>query len=85
MIAGILTQVVEFFYAHFVPSPFWYWIGWGLLATFVSGVIGWAFAPLRPFAGAVILAVVAGLTGYRRGEYDQYHRDRGEPRSGGRR
>lgn len=69
---SLITQL-----SHLVPyiSPFYFWLFWGAVATFVAGVIGWAFAPLRPFAGAVILAVVAGLTGYRRGEYDQYRHD----------
>jgi hypothetical protein len=51
-------------------SPFWWWVFVGACATGIAGVIGWAFPPLRGFAGAVILAVIAGLTGYRRAEYD---------------
>ena len=57
-------------------SPFWWWVFVGACATGIAGVIGWAFPPLRGFAGAVILAVIAGLTGYRRAEYDVERKQR---------
>jgi len=51
-------------------SPFWWWTFNAVWVTALALVIGWAFPPLRSFAGAVILAVIAGLSGYRRAEYD---------------
>jgi hypothetical protein len=82
MLETIWQSAYDFILTHLphLPyiSPFWYWLSWGALATAVAFVIGWAFPALRSFSGAVILAVIAGLSGYRRGEYDQYHHDRGE-------
>lgn len=61
---------------HLTISPFWYWVfvGAGVcaLATFIS----WFFPSIRPFAGAVVMAVIAYLSGYRRAEYDAEKRQK---------
>lgn len=50
-------------------SPFWYeWLPIAALIILVAVVVGWFFSPLRQFAGAVVLAVIAFLVGFRKGE-----------------
>lgn len=75
-ILDFLQTGYDFALAH-LPyiSPFWYWMWWGAVVTAIATVIGWGFPQLRSFSAAVILAVITGLTGYRRGQYDQYHHD----------
>lgn len=84
MVEGILNQVLAWVTATLGPlfyiSPFWYWVWWGFVATALAVIVGWGFPALRSFSATVILVVIAGLSGYRRGQYDQYHHDRGEER-----
>lgn len=54
----------------FTPSPFWYWVFLGFVTTCFCVLVSWFFPPLRSVAGAVVLAIIAGLSGYRRAEYD---------------
>jgi hypothetical protein len=73
----IWQSVLDFIVAHLpYVSPFWYWMSWGTLATFIALVMGWGFPVLRSFSAAIIFAVIAGLTGYQRGRYDEIrHRE----------
>lgn len=60
-------------------SPFWYeWLPWAVLVIVVACVIGWFFSPLRQFAGAVVLATIAFLVGFRKGETASDERNRKE-------
>lgn len=76
MIAEFWQTGLQILSNAFYISPFWYWVMWGAVATFLAGVVGWGFPALRGFCATVILVVIAGLTGYRRGEYDQYRHDK---------
>ena len=49
----------------------WHYAGIGLGIIAVACVLAWFFAPLRSFAGAVVLSVLAALYMYKRGEKDQ--------------
>lgn len=69
MLNTIWQSAIDFAGSFYI-TPFWYWIFWAAVVTFVSGVIGWAFPALRSFAGAMILAACMGLAGYRRAQYD---------------
>jgi hypothetical protein len=72
----LYQDLLRFIEAHFpYISPFWGWLGEGLLLVAVCLAIGWAFSTVRPFAGAVIMAVIVGLMGYWRGEHDQQSHD----------
>ena len=52
-----------------VISPFWYeWLPLAAMVILVACVIGWFFSPLRQFAGAVVLATITFLVGFRKGE-----------------
>lgn len=78
MLDSIWQSAYAFLLAHLpYVSPFYYWLFWGALVALVAGVIGWGFQALRPFAAAVIMAVIAGLTGYQRGYYDRKRHDEG--------
>lgn len=66
----IWQSAIDFVATHFYVSPFWYWVFVGAVAVAISTATSWYFPPLRAIAGAVFVAVIAGLTGYRRGEYD---------------
>jgi hypothetical protein len=72
-----LYQDLLAFIAHHFPyiSPFWGWLGEGVLVVAICLAIGWAFSSMRPFVGAVIMAVIAGLMGYWRGEHDRERHD----------
>jgi hypothetical protein len=70
----IWTSAATYFATHFHITPFWWWVFVGACVTFVSAVVGWAFPVLRGVAGAAILAVIAGLSGYRRAQYDDKKR-----------
>lgn len=60
----------DFLASHFYVSPFWYWCFVGALVCTAAIALGWFFDALRSFAGAIVMAVIAGLIGYRRGETD---------------
>lgn len=78
MLDSIWQSGYDFLLNHLpYVSPFYFWLFWSLIVAAVAGVIGWGFPPLRSFAAAVILAVIAGLTGYQRGYYDRKHHDEG--------
>jgi len=67
--------MLDFFVQHLpYVTPFWFWVFWGFVASFVAGIIGWGFPVLRGFAATVILTVIAGLSGYRRAQYDTERR-----------
>lgn len=52
-----------------VISPFWYeWLPLASLIIIGALAIGWFFSPLRQVAGAVVMATVAFLVGFRKGE-----------------
>jgi hypothetical protein len=63
-----------YFDLHFYGS----YLLWGSVAILVLAVIGYFFPALRSAAGAGILAVIAALGFYRKGEWDQYARDKNE-------
>jgi hypothetical protein len=74
---AIWQSLLSFLEAHLpYVSPFWGWLLEGSMVIAICVVLGWAFATLRPYAGVVILVIVAALTGYRRGEKDQSRHDR---------
>src|SRR5271166_3872332 len=56
----------------------WHYAAIGLGIIAVACVLGWFFAPLRSFAGAVVLSVLAALYMYKRGEKDQTATDEKE-------
>ena len=52
-----------------VISPFWYeWLPLAAIIIIAALAAGWFFAPLRQFAGAVVMATIAFLVGFRKGE-----------------
>lgn len=65
------------FILHHLPyvSPFYFWLFWGVVVSAIAGVIGWGFPVLRGVSAAVIMSVIAGLTGYQRGYYDRKRHD----------
>lgn len=73
MLNSVWQSAIDFAGTFYI-TPFWYWVFWAAVVTFVSTVIGWAFPALRSFAGAVILAACFGLVGYRRAQYDDARR-----------
>lgn len=64
--ASVWDSIVDFF----MVSPFWYYLFWGVVISAGATALAWFFPPLRSLAGAIVLAVSVGLTGYRRAEYD---------------
>jgi hypothetical protein len=69
MLESFWQSLIDIATLQFI-SPFWFWVFTGAWVTALAFVVGWAFPPLRSFAGAVVLAVIVGLTGYRRAEHD---------------
>ena len=64
---------------QFLPTidwTFWHWAIIGAAVSAAAIALAWFFAPLRSLAGAVIMAVVAALFAYKRGEKDQKAKDK---------
>ncbi len=77
----IWQSLAEFISATFSVSPFWYWCGAGTLVIMAGIALAWFFPPVRSLAGAVVMAVIAALYAYRRGEKDaQAHQEMEERR-----
>jgi hypothetical protein len=72
----IMTDVMHWVLLH-LPyiSPFWGYLAEGIGIIALVSLISWYFPALRSFAGAVVLAVVMGLFGYRKGELDERHHE----------
>jgi hypothetical protein len=69
--------------AGLVPdvSPFWFeWLPLGVAVIFACVAVAWFFPILRSLAGAVVIGVIAGLFGYRRGETEYAARHKPAPR-----
>lgn len=79
-ITWVWDSVAAYLAAHFYISPFWYWVFLGFVTTCFCVLVSYFFPPLRSVSGAVVLAIIAGLTGYRRAQYDdQKHAERVKP------
>lgn len=67
-------KVSEFFSSILDPWTSWFnpdflqLVGYTAMAVGGAFVLGWAFAPLRPFAGAVMMSVAAMWYGFHKGQ-----------------
>lgn len=62
----IAQNISDFWVAHY--DPFYVLCGEGALAVVAVTAASWYFPVLRSLAGAVVMAIIAGLVGYRKGE-----------------
>jgi hypothetical protein len=69
MFESLWQSLIDMLTLSFI-SPFWYWLGVGILIIVVATLAAWYFPVLRSLSGAVVMATVMGLVGYRRGETD---------------
>lgn len=66
----IWQSAIDFWDAHFYISPFWYYVLWAVGIIAAVSFAAWFFPVLRSLAGAIVVAVIAALYAYRKGETD---------------
>jgi hypothetical protein len=66
----VLLEVGRWLWANTLGliDPFWGYLLEGLIIIAVAVLVSWFFSVLRPFGGALVMAVIAFLVGFWKGE-----------------
>ena len=77
--SGLSEWLANMWVSHY--DPFYWWCFLGALVIIFSTWLAWFFDILRPLAGAISLAVIAALAGFRKGQYVEQDRQKARDRS----